>query len=119
MSEEIIGIINKCITKTGRHVDIFLTTNRIIVAKYGNYLASTLAFGIVGSAISNRSAKKKSEELRKLSADSILNADDKNYDIPYSEITKVKMNKPGMLKGGRIEIVAISKEHVFGMLDKN
>ena len=120
MSEEIKGFIKTMAVGLGnQYCDLYITTNRLIVAKTGSTLGWSVAFGAVGGAIAQHGAKKRAEALRELSPESILSADKKNYDISYATISKVEMKKPGMLSGGQIRIFTTSdKKHVFAIQDK-
>lgn len=56
--------------------------------------------------------------MKKLSVESILTADKKNFDIPYIEVNKVEMKKPGMLSGGIIKIFTNTKKYQFVLQNK-
>jgi hypothetical protein len=87
MGEEVLGIID-----TGRWYELlFFTQTRIVVAKTTR---GGLGFlGVIGIAVADYSRKKKSDELKKLSLESVLEADKRNFFIPYSSIQKVEMKK--------------------------
>jgi len=62
-------------------------------------------------------AAKKKEQLSKLSPESILTADKKNFAIPYTEVTQVEMLKKRRFHAAMVRIVAGAKKHQF-VLDK-
>lgn len=118
MTEEIHGVIENCMGNIGRNINLFFTSNRVIVAKTGNTFAWQYAFGAVGGIIEKKAIQKRSEEMKKLSVESILTADKKNFDIPYIEVNKVEMKKPGMLSGGIIKIFTNTKKYQFVLQNK-
>lgn len=75
-------------------------------------------FGVGGVAVEAYRQKKKKEELEQLSPESILTADKKNFAIPYSEITRVEMKKPGRFSGAKINFVTDKKTHKFVLRQK-
>lgn len=81
---------------------LIFTEHRIIVAKRGGGLAGTLGiFGgaitaVAGAAYDSHRASKKGEELGKLSVESILKADKKNFAIDNSELVKIELKKYAM-----------------------
>lgn len=74
--------------KPNIHYALFFTSNRLAVAKIEGQLKE-LAFFDFGFFA------KKAEELRDVSIESLLKADKDNFEIPYSEITKVEIRKAG------------------------
>lgn len=72
--------------KPNIHYALFFTSNRLAVAKIGGQLKELGGFGVFA---------KKAEELRDVSIESLLKADKDNFEIPYSEITKVEIRKAG------------------------
>ncbi len=85
-----------------KHLTLFFTENRIIVAKRGGGLAGTLGiFGgaitaVAGAAYDSYKAGKKGEELAGLSVESILKADKNNFAIDNSELVRVELKKLAM-----------------------
>lgn len=59
MTEEIHGVIENCMGNIGRNINLFFTSNRVIVAKTGNTFAWQYAFGAVGGIIEKKSNSKK------------------------------------------------------------
>lgn len=74
---------------------LFFTNNRLIVTKREalKEFASFFAGGFAGYWLAIQSDKKKAEKIKELSPDEILKADKENYEIPYSEISKVELKK--------------------------
>ena len=105
MNEEILEVI-----ETTDRKGLHFTSNRVIVAKLGGQ-ALSMAFGVFGALAESRMRAKKKEQLKKLSPESILTADKKNFAIPYTEVTKVEMSK-GFL-GGKVKITVGAKKHQF------
>ena len=62
---------------------------------------------MIGIAVSDYSGKKRREELEKLSIESVLKADKRNFIIPYSSIQKVEMKKRRFV--GEIKIIVDQK----------
>jgi hypothetical protein len=96
MSEEILEVVD---TKQAKV--LYFTSSRVIVAniKAGGGLG--LAFGALGGLAEARMQAKKKEQLSKVSPESILTADRKNFAIPYADINEVELRKKLM---GRREI---------------
>lgn len=115
MNEEILGLI-KC-EALGKYYDLYFTSNRMIAAKTASPIGWFIAFGAIGGAIgagiAKLTAKERSEQLKNLSAESIFNADKKNFEIPYAEITKVEMKKAGVISDAKISIFTHAEKHVF------
>lgn len=75
--------------KPNIHYALLFTSNRLVAAKIGGQLkelASILDLGMFA---------KKAEELKDVSIESLLRADKDNFEIPYSEMTKVEIRKAG------------------------
>lgn len=98
MSEEILEVVD---TKQAKV--LYFTSSRVIVAniKAGGGLGLGLAFGALGGLVEARMQAKKKEQLSKVSPESILTADKKNFAIPYADINEVELRKKLM---GRREI---------------
>lgn len=120
MNEQILGFI-KC-EAMGKYYDLYFTSNRMIAAKTASPIGWFIAFGAIvgaiGAGIAKLTAKKRSEQLKNLSAESIFKADKKNFEIPYAEITKVEMKKAGIISEAKISIFTHTKKYVFIMWKK-
>ena len=120
MNEEIIGVTGGASLGSGFRSKIYyllFTSSRVIVAKGGSGFMQSLGFFsgspglILGSALKD---KKKSEELSKLSPGEVLASDKDNFEIPYSDVTKVEVKKPGFFSpAGSIIIHTPAKKHRF------
>lgn len=75
--------------KPNIHYALFFTSNRLAVAKIGGQLKELASIVDLGMFA------KKAEELRDVSIESLLKAHKDNFEIPYSEITKVEIRKAG------------------------
>lgn len=116
-------------TKWDKHFGLYFTSNRVIVAKTAGPpslviivvlvllgllfgiggLTGAVIFGVIVAMVTAKRAGKKFKELGKLSAESILRADKKNFGIPYPEITRVEMKK------NKIIILTNREKHKFGI----
>jgi hypothetical protein len=118
VKEEIVGRIEA--TKKAMMdfpAELFFTSHRVAVAvllsgggMFGSAFSDTFSGGFTRFS---DLAKKKREEYEKLSVDDILAADKKNYAIPYEEILKVEMKKPGTFSGIKMKISTGTKKHEF------
>ena len=100
MREEVLAAIG-----TGKPEALFFTSNRVIIARTGgtaSRVAMQSALGTLGMLAQQRREAKKKEELSKLTPESILSADKKNFGIPYEEITKVEFFKKMLWRKVRI-----------------
>ncbi|MFX0117440.1 MAG: hypothetical protein ACFFB3_23030 [Candidatus Hodarchaeota archaeon] len=109
--EEIVGVLEVPAQ------NLYFTSGRVIVAKIGGSGLLGL-FGAAGVAAEAYRQKKKKEELEQLSPESILTADKKNFAIPYSDIIRVEMKKPGRFSAAKIDFVTNGKTHKFILLQK-
>lgn len=99
MSEEILEVI-----ETKQPKVLYFTSSKVIVANIGGGARGVglgMVFGALGGLAEGRIEAKKKEQLSKLSAESILTADKKNFGISYMDITQVELRKKLM---GRREI---------------
>jgi hypothetical protein len=117
--EEILGIVK--VVRTGFsfpsiNEELFITTDRVIVARIGK---GGELFGAIGSAVQWFRTRGKGEKLEKLPLDDILKADKNNFAIPRAEIRKVELKKFG--RGAKVNIQASKKEYKWyagGIPDK-
>jgi hypothetical protein len=121
MGEEILGTIYAGKQKFSG-VDQFLlcfTPKRIIVAKAGGSgLGTAVAFGGIGAAVRMRAASKRARDLKKLSVESLMKTDKANFEIPYSDITKVEMKKGGMMTASVLRVSTLKDEYKFNPVEK-
>ena len=125
MSEEIVGSIKVVSTGAGdilahrsQNCYLFFTPNRVIVAKSGSTYGWGFAFGAIGEGIAQHAAKKRMEEIKQLSVESILNENKKNFGMSYVEIDKVEIKKPGKLSGAKISFFTNTKKYDFLISEK-
>jgi hypothetical protein len=109
MKEEVLITI-----ETGGNEALFFTSNRVVVARLVGTatswgLAAALG-GIFGTIAESKMRDKKLNELRKLSPESILTDNKKNFAIPYTEITEVELGKKLKITAGGWHV------HKFGLL---
>jgi len=120
MSEEILGRIEVA-DKWDNLLNLVFTSNRIIIARLVSGLGTALrgvTLGTLGWALTRREKGEKREEYGRLSTESILKADKKNFAIPYVGIIKIEMKKPGTFSGGKIKIFTSDKTHEFTFKEK-
>lgn len=121
MSEEILGTINVRKQKFGGFDQFLLcfTPKGIIAAKAGGSgMGTTMAFGAIGTAVRQHAAGKKVEELKELSAESLLTSDKANFEIPYSDVTKVEMKKGGIMTNSMLRVSTPKEEYKFHITEK-
>jgi hypothetical protein len=136
MSEEVLGIleIEKIrMLKSNISYRLLLTSNRLVAAKFGSIKESLLAIagGAVGGAVIGlvealRQGKKipgvpglaEVDEKLMLDPKTVLAADNNNFELPYSDITKVEMKKGGFssahgARAGKMVISTHEKKQEF------
>jgi len=97
--EEILGVLVAEEQRKKLHpafrCHLFFTNNRLIVTRREalKEFAGFFVGGLAGYWLAIQSDKKKAEKIKELSPDEILKADKENYEIPYSEISKVELKK--------------------------
>jgi hypothetical protein len=112
---------------------LLLTSNRLVAAKFGSIKESLLAIagGAVGGAVIGlvealRQGKKipgvpglaEVDEKLMLDPKTVLAADNNNFELPYSDITKVEMKKGGFssahgARAGKMVISTHEKKQEF------
>lgn len=127
--EPIIGVIEKC--KYGFPVNtfsLFITAQRIIVAKTGGLGANLTAAGavtgglvggLIGAGIDARShggMSKNTLEYYSMTPDQMLAKDKKNFQMHLTSIQSAEMKAPGFIGQGEIKFKVGGKDHRF-MLD--
>lgn len=116
MAEEKLGMIR---TKLGTvDYDLFFTEKRIVAAKTGSTAGWGALIGVLGQLIAMHYSKKKSEQLSKLSIESIMTADKKNFEINYTDIVNAEVKKPGTFSIGKLIINTGVKKHKFLLNEK-
>lgn len=116
MSEEKLGVVRCKLGATD--YDLFFTPQRVVVAKTGNSLMWAALLGAIGQAIAAHMSKKRSEQLRDLTIESILSADRQNFHIAYEDVVRAQVKKPGGLMAGKLTIDTGAKAHKFILADK-
>ena len=125
MDEEILGFVDGVkygsgpawSKKAAKTYQLFFTSNRAIAAKTGGGFLKSLSLtgGLVGVGLLDAfKDKEKAEELSKLSPDEVKASDEVNFDIPYSDVVKVEVKKPGLFNPvGSIIIHTTAKKFQF------
>ncbi|MFX1561590.1 MAG: hypothetical protein ACFFBL_13455 [Promethearchaeota archaeon] len=119
MNETIIGNIGVSID-TGWFGSLIFTSNRLIIARTEQKRYSQEHTSYLTRIILNRLRGKEIEEDKnrermylKGHPDNILASDKKNFEIPYSYIISVEIEKPGRVFAGKITISTTTREKPF------
>jgi hypothetical protein len=80
-------------------IGLFFTTDRIIGAK-----TARLSMLLISGFHYVRDGARRTEELGQLSPDAILTSDEKSFIIPYSEILRIHVKKPGVFMPGKVVV---------------
>jgi len=116
MAEEKHGVVRARLGTTD--FDLFFTNERVIAAKTGGMMGWALALGAIGQAIAAHLSKKKSEQLRDLSLESVVTSDSKNFCISHDDVLRAELKKPKALSVGKLTINTGSKAYKFLLMDK-
>lgn len=118
MSEQILGNVEISYIRSawsGYEKDILLfTSKRLIVAKISSSW-SRFVGGAIPLVIERYQQKKKKEKLDEILPDDVLETDKKNFAIPYSDIERVEVKKPGTISAATVKIITKEKTHQFGV----
>ena len=132
MSKEVIGLIGplegKGKGRVTRRFALVFAKNELIVVKIGGTL-SVLSplLGEVGYGLStitdvyNHFANKRVDRLKKMQIQDILDLDNLNFSVPYSDIENIEVKKKSVLspRGRRIiDIAAKSRKYWFRLVDE-
>jgi len=91
---------------------LLFTTDRTVMAKAsGGFVAQKIALGVIGYAIELRSHAERMAGSTKI--DEILSENKKNYAIPHSAITQLRVKLPGALTKGSVTLTTAQGEKVF------
>lgn len=118
MHEEILEVIE---TLGGKA--LYITPSSIIIAKLrsaafmGTFTVLNTMFGLLTSLFEKEMIDKKIEKLGKLCPEKILNANEKNFAIPYTEVIRLEMSK-GFLRP-RVKITVGVNKHRFWLRKHN
>lgn len=119
MSEEVLGVIDG--VKHGRpprNWSLFVTSDRLIVATVGKAgLGAAFEFG--GILMAKSRAKRRTEKLRETAPDDVLVAHRKNYEIPYSQVSKAELDDPSVVASGTLNITAIADTYEFLLTNRD
>ena len=74
---------------------LVFTSQRLLVSfkSVWGSLASSGGFGIAGAAVASHGDANKRSQMQGMSPDQILQGNKKNFDVPYSRITKLELGK--------------------------
>ena len=114
MSEAVIGTINAIKPqglKGDLHLTLIFTSQRLIAAFKGMLaqLASGGAFGVAGAALASRQDSKNRSQMQEVSPDQLLQANKKNFEVPYSRITRLELGK----KHGQTRLHVIAQDQIY------
>jgi hypothetical protein len=100
---------------SGNEKDIlFFTSKRLIVAKISSTWSHYVG-GAIPLIIERYQEKKKKEKLGEILPDDVLEMDKKNIAIPYSDIERVEVKKPGTISAATVKVITREKTHQFGV----
>ncbi len=121
MPEELVGAFPAIVTRGWKgdlHCQLVFTNERLIVSVKGLLAQAASSMGVFGAvggaaayAMSSSEESKKQSDLKRLSPDEILRSNKKNYDVPYSKVTKVQGGKK--LGTSRLYIHTSEEVHKF------
>jgi hypothetical protein len=118
LSEEILGNREVAYIRSawsGYEKDIlFFTSKRLIVAKISSSWSRYVG-GAIPLLLERHQQKQKKEKAGEISPEEVLAMDKKNFAVPYSEIDRVMVKKPGAISAGQVKIVTKEKTHQFGV----
>ena len=116
-SEKILGCIDNTRTRGSNRTSLVFTTNRIIVAETESFALEILSGLPVTRWPVSGARRKKEREFHTLNPEEVLGANKKNYAIPYSEITQLRVRKPtgswGGLKNATVTLATRLEEKAF------
>lgn len=103
MSETVGGTINAILTRGLRgdlQCSLIFTNQRLIVSVkglLGQIAAGSGAFGaagaLAGGALASKEEAKKQDQIRQLSPDQLLQSNKKNFDVPFSKISRLEIGR--------------------------
>jgi hypothetical protein len=92
---------------------LFFTSKRLIVAKISSTWSHYVG-GAIPLIMERYQEKKKKEKLGEILPDDVLEMDKKNIAIPYSDIERVEVKKPGTISAA-VKVITREKTHQFGV----
>ncbi len=103
MPEELVGAFPAIVTRGWKgdlHCHLVFTNERLIVSVKGLLAQAASSMGVFGTvggaaayAMSSSEESEKRSDLKRLSPDEILRSNKKNYDVPYSKVSRVQVGK--------------------------
>ncbi len=119
--DKILGCIDNTSTRGSSRTSLVFTTNRIIVAETESSAMELLSTGFVTRPLAGLARGKTEREFRTSNPEEILGANKKNYAIPYSEITQLRVRKPTGswtrgLKHGGVTLATRLEEKAFKLI---
>ncbi len=119
MSETVLGVVTAILTRGLRgdlHCHLVFTNQRLIVSIKGLLAQVTsggAAFGaagaLAGAALGSKEEEKKRSEIEQLSPDQVLQSNKKNFEIPYTRLTRLEMGR----KMGATRLYVITPEATY------
>lgn len=116
MVEEKVGVVRSRLK--GTDFDLFFTPTRIVAVKTGSILLWGLLVGGIGQGIAMHLSRKRSQQLRELTIESLVTSDKKNFHVAYENISKVDLKKPSGLAMGKLTVHADVRTLKFILLEK-
>ncbi len=75
------------------------------------------AFEFGGILMAKSRAKRRRERLREAAPDDVLMAHRKNFEIPYSQVTKAELGDPNVVATGTLTLTTVSDTHEFTLTE--
>ncbi len=116
VGEEVLGIIDGVKWKR-RNWSLLVTPERIVVATVGRSGLGA-AFELGGIVLAKARVRKRTDELRKLSAEAALASHGRNFDIRISSIERAEMEDPAVVATGVLQIQTASDQYEFLLTDE-
>jgi hypothetical protein len=121
MSETVSGTINAILTRGLRgdlQCHLVFTNQRLIVSVkglLGQIASGSGAFGatgaLAGGALASKEEAKKQDQIQQLSPDQLLQSNKKNFDVPFSKISRLEIGKK--LGTSRLYVITPDETYKF------
>ncbi len=116
MAEQRLGVI-KCTMSAG-YWDLHVTSARIVAAMVASGGWGAM-FGALGAAVAQYFANKRSDELARVSVQSVRTAHKQNFDMPLGDIAQVTVKRPGtFLPGSFVFELRSGKKRTLALRNK-
>ncbi|MCJ2532008.1 MAG: hypothetical protein LN413_06900 [Candidatus Thermoplasmatota archaeon] len=117
MGEKTLGVIGG-VRSGRRHWSLVVTSERIIVATVGK-AGLGAAFEVGGILMAKARAKRRTEKLSQQAPEAVLGDHKLNYAIPYAGIRSARMDDPGIVATGTLELETDAGKEAFSLTDED